>query len=642
MIVATAGHIDHGKTVLVRALSGVDTDRLPEEKRRGMSIDLGYAYRSLGETERLGFIDVPGHERFVANMLAGVTGIDFALLVVAADDGPMPQTREHLAILNLLGIDHGAVAITKIDRVESDRVEAVVEDVQAMLSETVLSDAEVFRVSGISGEGVDDLRDYLDAAATVLSGPDAPRGNFRLAIDRAFTLQGAGLVATGTVFSGAVNVGDTLVVSPEGLRVRVRSLHAQNQEAQAAGIGERCALNITGNELRRYKVRRGDWLVSETAHAPTARLDIRLQVLESERRVFRHWTPVHVHVGAEHVTGRAALLDARSLEPGESGWAQLVLDREIGALAGDRIVLRDQSAQRTVGGGPVIDPFPPRRGRAKPERLKALETLLGHDPGHLLESLCGASPQGVSLSQFAVARNLRDDEIERVTNETDLAFVGPQGSRLAITAARRDVLESTILQTLSDSHEQEPGKPGLSIHALREQQPERVNPDLLDAMLHALSEGGQIEQSGGIYRLPGHRAELTDQDAKLWARLEPMLEDESLRPPTISELANQVGQSKRPVERMLARAARLGLIVRVTDNRYFLSSGLQELADIVESAASSNPDGTFSVAEFRDRTSIGRNLAIELLEYFDRTGFTARQGDRRRLLRPAQDALSAA
>lgn len=642
MIIATAGHIDHGKTVLVRALSGVDTDRLPEEKRRGMSIDLGYAYRSLGETERLGFIDVPGHERFIANMLAGVTGIDFALLVVAADDGPMPQTREHLAILNLLGISYGAVAVTKIDRVESERVEAVVEDVQTMLAETALSGAEVFRVSGISGEGVDDLRDYLDAAATVLSGPDLPRGNFRLAVDRAFTLQGAGLVATGTVFSGAVNVGDTLVISPEGLRVRVRSLHAQNQEADAAGVGERCALNITGNDLRNYKVRRGDWLVSQMVHAPTARLDIRLEVLETEKRALRHWTPVHVHVGAEHVTGRAALLDARSVAPGESGWAQLVLDRKIGALAGDRVVLRDQSAQRTIGGGPVVDPFPPRRGRAKPQRLKALETLVGRNASSVLETLSGVSPQGVAVSQFAVARNLREDELECAIADTNLAFVGQQDSRLAITIVRRDALEAAICQTLADSHEREPGKPGQSIHALRENLPERVNPALLDAMLHALSDSGRIVQSGGVYRLPSHRAALTDDDAKLWARLEPLLADEGLRPPTISELANLLGLPKRPVERMLARAARLGLAMRVTDNRYFLSSGLQELADIVEAVAGNNPDGMFSVAEFRDRTSIGRNLAIELLEYFDRTGFTARKGDRRRLLRPAQDALSAA
>lgn len=642
MIIATAGHIDHGKTVLVRALSGIDTDRLPEEKQRGMSIDLGYAYRPLGESMSLGFVDVPGHERFIANMLAGVTGIDFALLVIAADDGPMPQTREHLAILDLLGIQKGAVAITKIDRVDDARLSAVEDEVRHLLAGTSLANVDLFPVSGITGAGIDTLRDHLDEAAAAKEGPQTVDKNFRLAIDRAFTLQGAGLVATGTVFSGTVEVGETLIVSPEGCRVRVRSLHAQNRAAERAGVGDRCALNITGNDLRNVQVRRGSWLLAEPAHAPTARLDVRLRLLESEKRALRHWTPVHVHVGAEHATGRVAVLEERSIAPGADGWAQLVLDRDIGALAGDRIIIRDQSAQRTLGGGPVIDPFPPRRGRAKPERLKILSAMANDDPIAALASLVGASPQGVDLGRFALVQNLKGEKAEAIWRNTTLVPIGQPGSELALSPSRQSALRKAVLNTLADSHRREPGKPGISLHALRERMPERLPPALLDALLHTMVQANDVMQSSGVMRLPTHRPELAGEDAKLWARLEPLLADENLRPPTINELAQEVGRPQRAVAAMLARAARLGLAVRVTDNRYFLSQSLRALGEVVETVAAGTEDGMFSVAEFRDQTSIGRNLAIELLEYFDRTGFTTRRGNRRRVVRPARDVLSAA
>lgn len=642
MIVATAGHIDHGKTVLVRALSGVDTDRLPEEKQRGMSIDLGYAYRPLGETKSLGFVDVPGHERFIANMLAGVTGIDFALLVIAADDGPMPQTREHLAILDLLGIQKGAVAITKIDRVDEARRSAVVDEVRQLIAETSLANVDLFPVSGITGEGIDGLRDHLDEAAAAKEAAQTLDKNFRLAIDRAFTLQGAGLVATGTAFSGTVEVGDSLIVSPEGWRVRVRSLHAQNRAAERAGVGDRCALNITGNELRNMQVRRGSWLVAEGAHAPTARLDVRLRVLESEQRALRHWMPVHVHVGAEHATGRVAVLEERSIAPGTDGWAQLVIDRDIGVLAGDRVIVRDQSAQRTLGGGPVVDPFPPRRGRARPERLEILSALANDDPIAALASLVEVSPQGVDLARFAQAQNLKGDAAKTIWENMALVQIGQPGAELALSASRHGDLRKAVLDTLADSHRREPGKSGMSIHALRERLPERLQTALLDALLHTMMQANDIAQSGGVMRLPTHRPELAGEDAKLWAQLEPLLADENLRPPTINELAQDVGRPQRAVEAMLARAARLGLAVRVTDNRYFLSESLRALGEVVETVAAGTDDGMFSVAEFRDQTSIGRNLAIELLEYFDRTGFTARRGNRRRVVRPARDALSAA
>ncbi len=383
MIIATSGHIDHGKTVLVKALTGVDTDRLPEEKARGISIDLGYAYHKLDQDNVLGFIDVPGHEKFVRNMLAGVTGIDYALLVVAADDGPMPQTEEHLAILDLLGLSAGAVAITKIDRAEPDRVEEVIELTEMLLDGTSLEGAPVFPVSGISGDGVIELRTHLETVAAAFDSSQHD-GNFRLAIDRRFTVPGAGLVVTGSVFSGKVAVGDQLVLSPSGHQARVRGIHAQNRDSETGQVGQRCALNITGPDLDKEQVHRGNWVLGETVHAPTKRFDARIRLLKSEPRALKHWTPVHLHIGAADIIARIALLDGKTVAPGTSATVQLVLDEPVGALHGDRLILRDQSARRTMAGGSVIDPFAPTRGRSKPARLAAVGAMEDSDPAQAL------------------------------------------------------------------------------------------------------------------------------------------------------------------------------------------------------------------------------------------------------------------
>ena len=380
MIVGTAGHIDHGKTSLVKALTGVDADRLPQEKARGITLDLGYAYTPLADGAVLGFVDVPGHERLVHNMLAGATGIDFVLLVVAADDGPMPQTREHLQILDLLGLTRGAVALTKIDVVTAQRLADARSEIDALVHESPLRDAPVFPVSSQTGAGVDALRAHLNEE-TRRGPPRRVAGRFRLAIDRCFTLKGAGTVVTGSVHAGRVRVEDTLLLSPLGVAVRVRSIHAQDRPAQEGIAGQRCALNLTGVEFDKATVERGHWVLDPVLHAPTQRIDVRLCVVQSEPRALRHWTPVHVHLGALDVTGRVALLEAEALEPGASALAQLVLDRPVGALRGDRFVLRDQSATRAIGGGIVLDHCAPQRGRRNAQRLSVLRALELPDPG---------------------------------------------------------------------------------------------------------------------------------------------------------------------------------------------------------------------------------------------------------------------
>ncbi|MEO7403811.1 MAG: selenocysteine-specific translation elongation factor, partial [Burkholderiales bacterium] len=424
MIVATAGHVDHGKTSLVRALTGIDTDRLPEEKRRGLTIDLGFAYLPSAQAGTIGFVDVPGHERFVHNMLAGVGGIDVAMLIVAADDGPMPQTREHLAILDLLGVPRGVVALTKIDRVAAERIEEVEAEIIELLEGTTLAGSPIFKVAAPSNVGVDALVAHLHALARDLL-PRTPRGNFRLAVDRAFTVAGAGLVVTGTVVAGRVAVGETVRAQLAGVTARIRSLHAQNAKAEVGQVGERCALNLTSTERGLDQVARGDWVVGAGAPEPAARIDIRLRILKSEARALAHWTPVHVHLGANDVTGRVALLEAKSIAPGANGLAQLVLDRPLAGAFGDRLIIRDQSARRTIGGGYVLDMLAPGRGRAKPERLLYLRAIDQIDSSEALRAALALGGAPVDREKFARNRNLTVAEVTQLTVTVPVVVAAP-------------------------------------------------------------------------------------------------------------------------------------------------------------------------------------------------------------------------
>ncbi len=401
MIIGTAGHVDHGKTALVKALTGIDADRLAEEKRRGITIDLGYAYTDTANGA-LGFVDVPGHERFVHTMLAGASGIDAALLVVALDDGVMPQTREHAQILELLGIDRGVVALTKAD-LAPGRVPDVSRQVRSLLAGTGLAAAPLLPVSAVTGEGIEELRAALRALGPRQRDSD---GYPRLAVDRAFTLAGAGLVVTGTLVAGRVRVDDRLMLSPPGIELRVRGLHAQNRAAAEAVAGLRVALNVVGPRLSKDTVTRGDWVLHPEIHIPTARFDIRLRLLGDEFRALRSDAPAHLHLGAAHVMARVAALDADRIEPGGSVLARLTLDHAIGALTGDRLVLRDATATRTIGGGVVIDPFPPRRGRRTPERLAQLAALEQSDPAAALRNLLALPPGWTDRVGYCRARNL--------------------------------------------------------------------------------------------------------------------------------------------------------------------------------------------------------------------------------------------
>ncbi|MDE0941649.1 MAG: selenocysteine-specific translation elongation factor [Alphaproteobacteria bacterium] len=646
MIIATAGHVDHGKTTLVRALTGVDTDRLPEEKKRGLTIDIGFAYEEVEAGVIMGFVDVPGHERFVKNMLAGVASIDLALLVVAADDGVMPQTEEHLAILGLLGIPQGAVAITKIDRVDPERVAEVVEKVRALLSTTPLAGAPLFPVSGETGTGMAALQQHLKDAARSHA-ERAVEGQFRLSIDRAFTVPGAGLIVTGAVFSGQVHVGDRLILSSadkgEGIEARVRGLRALDRDADVGRAGQRCAINIAGGDLHQSLVSRGDWLQGEAVLPPVRKFDARVRVLESEAKPLAHWTPVHLHLAAGDVTGRIAVLGDRRIPSGEDALAQLVLDAPIGALFGDRFILRDQSAQRTLAGGIVIDPFPPHRGRAKPERLSMLAAMEASVPASALSNMVGVATNGVNFRQFCESRNLlatESDDLRSLDGQVLLA--SPDGD-LVLSQDRWTQITQTILAALAAFHKKQPDTVGPNDNALRAALTSPTTPPPAPKLLAAAS-AGMIEQrsiirDGISLRLPTHSPRPSDADLELWKQVSLILEEGGIRPPRVREVAEELKIDPKRMEAFMQRCARQGRLMAVAPNRFFPPAAVWELAEVVEKLCAAATDDGFSAAAFKNETGIGRNVAIEVLEFFDASGLTRRKGNMRELRRPAAEVF---
>ena len=612
MIVATAGHIDHGKTALVRALTGTDTDRLPEEKARGITIDLGFAYLpTAGGT--IGFVDVPGHERLVRTMMAGAGGVDLALLVVAADDGVMPQTREHLAVLDLLGVRAGIVALTKVDRVEPARRAEVEAEIRSVLHGTALQDAPVVPCSSITGEGVPEVARRLHDAAGGLQ-DRAAAGRFRLAVDRGFTLPGVGLVVTGTVHAGRVAVGDRLLLSPAGIEARVRGLHAQNRPAEHGTTGQRVALNIAGAKLDKDAVRRGDWIVAPELHRPTARLDVRLRLLPSEARALRHWTAVHVHLGAASVTGRVALVEGGTLAQGGEAFAQLVLDAPIGALWGDRFALRDAAAQRTIGGGRVLDPFPPlRRGRT-PDRAALLAALAHDSHADALKALMDVTPAGVDLDLFSLARNL-------AALPAACAVVETAAGRVGFATGRWAELKDTLLAALRQHHEQHPDTWGSTAEELAKALPAPVQP-VVPAAIRELTTAGAIQRTGLLLHLPGREVRLAALDAAVWAAIQRVLGEAGLDPLRVSFLAERLGRTEAELRPLLDKLGRIGWLCRVSDAYFILPETVARLA--AEARRVADPAGLLTVGRFREATGIGRHATMPVLEHFDRTGLTRR------------------
>lgn len=702
MMIGTAGHIDHGKTSLVRALTGTDTDRLPEEKKRGMSIELGYAFlapsddgpavgkgsvapaATAGQTkvvpafgsprDPIAFIDVPGHEKLLHTMISGATGIDFALLLVAADDGVMPQTREHLAVLSLLGIDRGVVAITKIDRVDEARVQEVTQQVTALLADTPLAHAPIIPVSATRGDGVAELRQLLRAEAARLDaahgadrtadphGFDSPvraaaatepaqttadttaalpaQAGFRLAIDRVFSLGGVGTVATGTVHAGRVQVGDVLQQLPDGPQaLRVRSLHAQNRSTDTAHAGQRCAINLAG--IERDQLQRGHWLAQPGIASVSDRLDVELHLWHAEPRAIRSGTRVHVHLGTTASPAAVAVLDADTLAPGGTGLAQLVLPQPLAAWHGDRLILRDAAGQRIIGGGRVLDSRAPVRYRRTPQRLQLLQALQRPALRDRLAGLLETCEHGVDLRQWQQVFGLAS------VAAFDASLQTLPHRRLAgdfiIGEPAWQHLRRTVLDTLAAYHQNATDEIGPDAARLRRLARLRMDDAHWRLLLDALVKEGSVAQSGAFVHLPEHGSQLAARDETLLQRLTPHLMEAGAQGAWVRDLAEHIGEPAANLRPAMARLARSGHLYQVVKDLYLDAATAARLAALVRQLAlenkepaesdsaevkrASNPLPILTVARFRDASGLGRKRAVQMLEFFDRIGLCRRVGD---------------
>ncbi|MER8622882.1 selenocysteine-specific translation elongation factor [Mesorhizobium sp. M1143] len=631
MIIGTAGHVNHGKTAVIRALTGVDTDRLKEEKARGITIDLGFAYLSAPDGAVLGFIDVPGHERFVRNMLVGATGIDFVLLVVAADDGIMPQTLEHLSIVDLLGIEHGIVALTKTDLALDVPQSDIVSKVQETLEQTSIAGAKIVPVSTITGEGISQLRNELFLA----SADHKPRrldGRFRMTVDRSFTLSGTGTVVTGTVLSGAVSMGDHVCISPSGLGARIRSIHAQNRPVEHANAGERCALNLSGDGVTRDAVSRGSLILAPELHAPTTRIDATLRLLRSETKQLRQWTPVRLHHAAADVGARVVLLGEKSISPGEEALVQLVLDHPIASSVGDRFIVRDTSSQRTLAGGRFLDLRPPMRRRRTPERLKQLEANAIENPSLAFAALLRTPPLCVHVSVFARDRALGETELEAILDRNEVIRAETSAGTFAISIETWIELKQSSLAILKAFHINNPDAAGIGIERLRLQLDPRLPAPAFRSIVQGMVRSGDLVLDGTWLRLPEHRAMLTTRGEQVWGTIRPLLDAaDRFCPPRVRDIAGLLAMSEHEVRRLLKLVGRMGKVHEVDQDHFFLTETLAEILSIATKISLGAPKGEFTVASLRDRLDIGRKVTVKLLEFFDRHGVTLRRGDFRRM-----------
>lgn len=635
MIIGTAGHIDHGKTALVQALTGINADRLPEEKKRGITIELGYASLKAPDGSVISFVDVPGHEKLVRTMVAGASGFDFALLLVAADDGVMPQTVEHAAILGLLGVTHGAVLITKIDRVAPEVVEERKAQARTLLAAHGLQGYEVLAVSAHRGDGMEALRTLLfDAANSTQHRAVAGQG-LRMGLDRVFTLDGIGTVVAGSIAAGQVSVGDSLCLAHEPATLyRVRSLHSHNQSVQTAQAGQRCAVGLVG--LERAQVERGMTLCDPAIALSTQRADVWLQVSPTEEKVLRSGTRVHVHAGTQDLLATVAVLGQASIAPGEGALAQLIVQQPAQLWWGERFVLRDASATRTVAGGKALDVQGPQRYRQTPERLAYLQSQREADPAQRLLGALAHAPYGIAGADWLRSNGY----VEWPFNPAALAgaVYAPQqqwlvaGDQLAASAG-------AVLAMLKDFHARLPEDIGPDAKRARRLAAPRMPEVLWAQLLQHLAAQGQVAQRNGFVHLPAHGEQLREADRVVAQRALPLLLQGRYDPPWVRDIAADTRLPETQVRSVLARLAKNGEVFQIVKDLYYHPRVVQELAQLARAIA--QREGQITAAAFRDATALGRKRAIQILEFFDRIGYLRRVGDIH-LLRPGTPLFSEA
>lgn len=622
LILGTAGHIDHGKTTLVRALTGTDTDRLPEEKRRGITVDIGFAALDLPDGTHFGVVDVPGHEAFVRNMLAGASGVDVALLVVAADEGVMPQTREHLAILALLDVRALVVALTKTDLVDAEWLELATEDVRTLLEATPWPDAPIIPVAGTTGAGLDELRDAL--AASAHGSRERRRDDlFRMPIDRVFTVHGTGTIVTGTAWSGTVQRDVHLRLLPADRNVRVRGVQSHGTASEIAGAGERTALALAG--LERSDVARGDVLVQGDAWRAADILTVLLTLLPDAPRALEPGDRVRAHLGTDEAMARVTLMGNPRIAPGETLWAQLRLERALVARARDRVVVRSDSPVVTIGGGVVAEPGAPRRGRLADDDAGRLRDVITGAAEAAIMACAGLHPwQGAERAALPITTGLPPRDVEAALPAmTDVAV---STTRVFTRAAVLDAA-ARIEGAVDAWHGEHPLEPGCERDILRRALPARAHPELLHAAIDELTQRGVLSVSGALYARAGWVPEVSTGHQALLDALRRVYRDAGLAAPVESELPGEI-TSHPDCDAALRLLGRQGELTALEPGRWMWTEALRSGIEAARNALAGRED--IGPADFRDVWGLTRKHLIPLLEYLDRTGVTERTGDARR------------
>ena len=606
MILGTAGHIDHGKSTLVTALSGIDPDRLAEEKQRGMTIDLGFAHMRLPSGREIGIVDVPGHARFIRNMLAGAHGIDVVLLVVAADEGVMPQTREHLEIIDLLDVRHGAVALTKVDLVDEMWYELVEGEVREAIAHTALEGSAICGVSAVTGKGLGELVSSLDAAFDMVESK-ADLGRPRVPIDRVFTMSGFGTVVTGTLVDGTIAVGDELQVLPGGATARVRGLQQHNRKVDTAVPGNRIAVNLIGVE--KSQVERGDVLARPGALQATRRMDARVRVLESAPRGLRHGAELQLHTGTVEVGCRVILLEGDTIEPGAEGWIQLYLERPIAAANDDRFILRIPSPSRTIAGGQIKDAAPRKHPRHDAAVRESLERRAA---GDVLQEELRKYPRGVALSALLKATLATDADVSRLQARRvgEWLFAQDAWSAVADRATRE----------LAAYHSEHPLRRGMPREELRSRL--GIQPGLFPALVKALVEELRLEERDGEVSAVAHQV-ADEASGGPAMRLLELLGTAPFAPPSLAEAMRAAGATPEIIRALAQR----GDLERLSDDIAFTRDAYERAVAVVRELIATT--GSVSVAQLRDQLGASRRPMLALLEHLDAVKVTRRVGDSR-------------
>ncbi|MFA5322309.1 MAG: selenocysteine-specific translation elongation factor [Smithella sp.] len=627
-VLGTAGHVDHGKTALIKALTGIDTDRLKEEKQRGITIELGFASLTLPSGRIVGIVDVPGHEKFIKNMVSGAAGIDLVMMVIAADEGIMPQTKEHLHICSLLGISKGIVALTKTDLVEKDWLGLVQSEISDFLKGTFLEGAPVVPVSAVKGEGLTVLLEALDTTVGSLA-EKTDDGIFRLPVDRVFTMRGFGTVVTGTLVSDHIKTGEEVQILPENITARIRGIQVHNQPVEEAWAGQRTAINLQG--IEKAIINRGNVLVRPQTVWPSQRLDVFVKFLASNSKKLKNRTLVRLHTGTSEIISRIILLEQDELAPGQEGFAQLVLSEEDVVVAGDHFVLRSYSPITTIGGGKLIDPLPKKHKRFNSKVLEDLNLL---QKGALEEKISvileRAGFTGINLQRIAFRLGIK---AKKIMDELEILFSGKKAfllesdDKTVVSAILFNQLEEIIVKNLTAYHKQNPLKEGISKEELKVSLENDVTTKLFNMVLGSLNKKGTIVSDKDNVRLAKHQVELAGDLDSLHREITGLYKEAGLTPSSLTEVINKFSDRKTKAQSIINVMLKEGNLIKINEELCFSRDSLNKLRN--DYKAMLIKDGKATPASFKDLTGLSRKYIIPLMEYFDMSKLTVRVGDHR-------------